>query len=259
MAGEPNDEITVNIFGLLISIFIVISLPFLLSFIWIKYKNGKFFAIICGIGGFLSSVFIEGIITYIFSLFLNKNSPLFYVITCISPGLFEETGRYIFFKYVLKNYNHVSTSVSYGIGHGGIESIFVGFSLIGYIVAKKSFIEKKIITQNITFGIGLMSGIERILSMGIHISLSIFVFKAVKEAKTNYYIASIFLHDFVDFFAFLKAVGIINSIVLIESLILVLCSILSLIAYNIYKNMNEIVTDKKSENVDESASPLKDE
>ena len=256
MTTEP--EITINILGLLISVFIVISFPLILSFIWIKYKKGKFFAIISGVGGFIASVAIEGVITYILSLLINKNSPLFYVITCISPGLFEETGRYIFFKYILKNHNHVSTSVSYGIGHGGVESIFVGFSLIGYIIAKDSLIEKKIIKEDITFLTGLMSGIERISSIGIQISLSVFVFKAVKEGKNKYYIAAIFLHDFVDFFAFLKAVGVINTIILIESLIFVLCLLLSFIAYIIYKNMKEIVKDKGNKNEDDSSSPLKD-
>ena len=50
------------------------------------------------------------------------------------PGVFEETGRLIAFKTVLRKRKNKETSISYGIGHGGVEVILIlGLTYIQYI------------------------------------------------------------------------------------------------------------------------------
>ena len=39
----------------------------------------------------------------------------------LMAGVFEETGRYVSFKWFLKKETRIQDALSYGIGHGGIE------------------------------------------------------------------------------------------------------------------------------------------
>lgn len=241
MSTKPVQDFQVNAAGVTISIFIVISLPLILSYFWMKNNNyGKFVVILAGIGGFVSSVFLEKIILGTILAFTETKDNIFlYILICLFPGIFEETGRYIFYKYVLKNYKHVTTSLGYGIGHGGIESMYVGLNLIFFIFAKDTLIKNEVIKEDITFLIGLMSGIERIIAISAQISLSVIVFKTVKTGKIMYYISAIFLHDFVDFFAFLYQLGKIKSIIITEVILGILSLCLSFIAYHVYMSMKD--------------------
>ena len=80
---------------------------------------------------------------------------------------------------------------------------------------------------------------ERFNCVFIQISLSVIVFKAVKENKIIYYILAIFLHDFVDFFAFLYQKNILGNIIVIELIICFLAIIFSIYAYKLYINLND--------------------
>ena len=43
----------------------------------------------------------------------------------LAAGLFEETGRLLAFRFILKPHTARITALSYGIGHGGIEAFWV--------------------------------------------------------------------------------------------------------------------------------------
>ena len=47
------------------------------------------------------------------------------LIGCLLAGVFEEVGRYLAFRFLLKRYTNRRDAVTYGIGHGGIEAILV--------------------------------------------------------------------------------------------------------------------------------------
>lgn len=40
-------------------------------------------------------------------------------------GIFEESARYIYFKWILNKENRLQDAFSYGGGHGGIEAMFI--------------------------------------------------------------------------------------------------------------------------------------
>ena len=51
------------------------------------------------------------------------------------PGLFEETGRFVAFKTLLRKRKQRETSISHGIGHGGFEvMLIIGLNLVSYIM-----------------------------------------------------------------------------------------------------------------------------
>ena len=79
---------------------------------------------------------------------------------------------------------------------------------------------------------------ERFNYVFIQISFSVFVFKAIKENKINYYILAIFLHDFVDFFAFLYEKKVLEIKIVKELIICILAIRFSKYAYKLNINLN---------------------
>ena len=81
----------------------------------------------------------------------EKDSSILTLITGISPGLFEETGKYLLIKYIYSQEKIKNNSVSYGIAHGGIESFMIGISLLANIFAKDVLIEKGTLKKVLLF------------------------------------------------------------------------------------------------------------
>ena len=248
-------EITVNNPALILASGFEILLPFILSFIWIKKYNGKISSILIGVLGFIGSVSIESLFLAFITKIIEKTSFIVMIIGLLSPGLFEETGRYVCLNYLLKKNKLKNISVSYGIGHGGLECILVGNYLLSNLFVKDIYIEKGILKESITFLTCLMSVWERLFAVIFHISLSVIVYKAVKEKKLYYYIFSIFLHDFLDLFAFLKAKDIITSIYIVELIIGIFTLGITSYSYRLYNNLEE---KKEEEEEKEKIKSLKD-
>jgi uncharacterized membrane protein YhfC len=245
--NETSQEITINSPGIILSSLFEILLPFILSFIWIKYFYGKITCILIGIAGFIASVFIESLFLQLIT-WIAGQGILFYIIAGLSPGIFEETGRYICLKYLLskEQYQQRNISVSYGIGHGGIESILVGIAFFSNLFTKDTLIEKGILKSSITFFMCIMSAMERFFAVLFHISASVLDYKAVKEKKIVYYIIAIILHDIVDFIAFLYRIKTIQNIFVIELIIGIFSSCIGFYAYKLY---NSLESHSDSENL----------
>ena len=229
-----HKSIYINVPAVFLAFIIDISFIFIYSFIHINYYNGKIFSILIGIIGFISSISIEGAIMSSIVQMLGKDSKWLIPFSLSFPGIFEETGRYLCFKFILNKDENKNKSIGYGIGHGGFESCLVGATLLVYLIYKDSLIKQGVIKENMTF-ITLFFGVfERFISVLIQISFSVMVFKAVKEENINYYILAILLHDFFDFFAFLYQKKIVKNILVIELIIFFLGIIFSKYAYKLY-------------------------
>ena len=236
---ESSRNITVSTPGIIFATFFETLLPFVLAFIWIRKNNGKIYYILIGIGGFISSVLIESIFISLITKKFGKDSSFLTLITVISPGLFEETGKYLMIKYIYSKEKIKNNSVSYGIGHGGIESFMIGMSLLANIFAKDTLIEKGVLKKSINFSFYLMSAFERLFAITLQISLSILNYKANKDKKIIFYFYAIILHDFIDLFAILYQKGILESIYIVELIIGFLSFSIFYCAYNLYINMDE--------------------
>ena len=158
-------EITVNKSGIILATTFEVLLPFVLSFLWIKNFKGALSCILIGVLGFMSSVGLESIFGLLVTKIYGKTSQVIYFLSILSPGIFEETGRYIFLNYLLKKNKDKNICISYGIGHGGIESILVGITFLSYIFAKEALIKQGALKENITYFICFMSAWERFFSV----------------------------------------------------------------------------------------------
>lgn len=122
----------------------------------------------------------------------------------LMAGLFEETGRFLAMKFCLKqDPTHQRTAVAYGIGHGGVEMLFIfGITMISNIViatmingGQTDLLLSKVPAesqeqlqsqlqqlQDLSVGTLLIGLWERLSAVALHLGLSLLVFAAVRQS-----------------------------------------------------------------------------
>lgn len=159
----------------------------------------------------------------------------------LMAGLFEETGRYLSFKWLLKKENRIQDALSYGAGHGGIEAmLIVGTTYLNNLILSVLInqgqlstlgfgteLEKSVMTQltQLSPWVFGLAGYERLMTFVIQIGLSVLVFKAVKEGKKYWYIVAILIHMLLDIPAALTQVGVSNLYV-VEGIVTVVAALM---------------------------------
>jgi uncharacterized membrane protein YhfC len=166
------------------------------------------------------------------SAFVLSHTWIYAVLGALLAGVFEETGRFLAFKFLLKKRTDKKTAISYGIGHGGFEVIFLlvfsGIQYLTYISLINSGQFSTVVDQvravspdqvaameaiPATLAATTISSIgftvmERVSAMLGHVAFSILVFDAARTPKKGWMFPfAIFLHAFLDFFAALYQVG----------------------------------------------------
>jgi uncharacterized membrane protein YhfC len=198
------------------------------------------------------------------SAFVLSHTWLYAVVGALLAGVFEETGRFLAFKFLLEKRTKRETAISYGIGHGGFEAIFIlvfsGIQYLMYISLINSGQFSTIVDQvraaspdqvaaveaipgtlaAITISNVVLSVMERVSAMLGHVAFSILVFDAARTPKKGWmYPFAIFLHAFLDFFAALYQVGKISiSLAIFEVLLLLVAVVFFCLALRfVYRKM----------------------
>ena len=129
--------------------FLALIIPIAIALTWKFRKHEKFTTILVGAAVFvIFALMLEkpiqnalvfptqmGLAEHAASRFINARPFLMALILGLFPGVFEETGRLVAFRTVLRNRKNRETAISYGIGHGGVEVIIVlVVTYITYIV-----------------------------------------------------------------------------------------------------------------------------
>ena len=165
------------------------------------------------------------------SRFINGSTSAYVLYGTIMAGVFEECGRHIILKYIMKKNRTRENAVLYGIGHGGIEilAILLPF-MITYLVVAVLFshgnVENALSSLKITeetaaaalpsvqaaaafdYGMMAMNVIERLLAMFLHIGLTVIVYYGVINVKKGCLSAAILLHMLMDTFPALYQRGV---------------------------------------------------
>jgi len=163
----------------------------------------------------------------------------------LSAGIFEEVGRYLGFKFVLKNHLCWKNGVAFGIGHGGFEAIaLVGTTTINNLVTSiminagtfdtmmapqlgemADYLKQILVeTEPVMF---FFVGIERMAALAVHIGLSILVLYAVKKRKTFYLLAAIIIHGIFNIPAVIY--GPLNISIWFVQAYIIICAVISII------------------------------
>ena len=237
-----------------IALFVIGTLLFLIippviAIIWTKKKKEKFTTVLVGAATFLLfAIILEktlqnilvfpvqmGLPEHAAAKFISARPVLWALLLGLFPGVFEETGRLVAFKTVLKKRKNRETGVSHGIGHGGFEVMLVlGINYIMYIVYASMInagtfgdlvtqLEAQapgqaeagytIAAQLASFSAGdlLLGIVDRIFAFMYHTGASMLVFYACKDKKKFWlYPLAILIHTLIDASVGLHMAGVIS-------------------------------------------------
>ena len=246
-------------------------LPVVICIWWLLKKKEKFTTVLIGAATwFVFAVLLEAIPKYLLfnpSTSLGKtivgNAALYTVIGALMAGIFEETGRLVVFKTLLRKRTNKETGISHGIGHGGFEAIFLlavtGIQYITYASMINSGAFQTVVDIASAAGAdvsslealpsqimaftpmnGVLSVVERAFAILLHIGLSILVFNAVRRSKIGYYFLAVLLHALYDVPAALYQTGILN-IYIVEVMLAIYSVLFFVIVYRtLYKRDDNI-------------------
>lgn len=218
---------SLSIIFMTVSVLLSIGFPVALV-IWVmnKYRPG-FIPVLFGILVFVvTQVLIRFNLIGAFTTsqaglsFILANPILYIAILSLTAGLFEESGRFLAYKFLMKNKREWRHGIAYGIGHGGIEAvIMVSIPFIANIansilinqggltssvlpaeaVAQLQVIAPALVnTPSFMFLIG---GVERVFAIMLHIALSLMVLYGVNRKKIGYLFLAMLAHGLVNFIA----------------------------------------------------------
>lgn len=214
--------------------------------VWYARKKYKINFAVLGLGAvafFASSQVLEKIVHLLVlhpqkdgTVPLMTGNPLLYVIYGICmAALFEETARLIFFKWLEKKRTlEDSDALAYGLGHGGLELLYLGMGSLISLLILFSLLESSnpdlanLLPQNTLETVQSLSGwqvyllgVERVLALVMQIGLSFWVYQAVRQKKWIYLVAAYGLHAFFDLAPSLSQVGWLSNPLLVEGLLAV--------------------------------------
>lgn len=224
MAGKVS---ALSIIFMVVSCIAGFAIPVILFVFFRKKKKADILPFFVGLGVMLVfSLILEAIVHQIVlgspvGDKIKSSIWLYALYGGMMAGLFEETGRFLAFKTVLrkKNDNDIN-ALMYGAGHGGFEAAYLlGQSMFNNIVfailinsgsifsitdrlsgdaltQMEATIEAMVTTPSYSFLIGIM---ERLFAVVLQIALSVIVWFAAKNSKKWYlYPAAIIIHFTVD-------------------------------------------------------------
>jgi uncharacterized membrane protein YhfC len=124
-------------------------------------------------------------------------------LSAFTAGLFEETGRFVAYRFVLKERTPVA-ALTMGLGHGGLEAmLLVGLPMlvnVMFVMALQLGVgfglpdeTKATVTQQfaqLAPLTALAGGVERLSSMVVHVGLSLLVLRAVTAGGSRWWLAA---------------------------------------------------------------------
>ena len=216
----------------------------LIAAVWYARKKYKINFAVLGLGAvafFASSQVLEKIVHLLVlhpqkdgTVPLMSENPLLYVIYGISmAALFEETARLIFFKWLEKKRTlEDSDALAYGLGHGGLELIYIGIASLLNLFILFSAVESQnpniiqLLPESTLATINNLAawqiyllGLERILALILQVGLTFWVYQAVRQKKWIYLVAAYGLHALFDLAPSLSQVGWLSNPLLVEGLL----------------------------------------
>ena len=229
-----------------IIITMLLLLAFLIGSIWYAKKKHQINLAVLGLGAvafFLSSQILEKLIHIIVlhpqkdgSIALLQDHPLVYIVYGLAmAAFFEETARLIFFKWLKKKRNlEKSDALAYGLGHGGLELIYIGiasllnlFILFSAVESQNPAIMQLLPESTLTTINNLAAwqiyllGLERILALLLQVGLTFWVYQAVRQKNWIYLVAAYGLHALFDLAPSLSQVGWLSNPLLVEVILFV--------------------------------------
>lgn len=241
----------VTIAAMVAVIILVIAVP-LGTMLFLHKRGGAWTTFLIGAGTFILFAMILEQLFHGLVLFsgigavIQGNIWLYGLYGGLAAGLFEETGRLLAFRFVLRRRQDRITSLAYGIGHGGIEAfLIVGLPMVNNLILGLTYANAGTLPPEIAplvetllttpAGMFLWSGFERLYAVAAHMVLSVLVFASVRTNRRWLYPAAILIH------AGINCTAVVLNAYLpfaaTELLVAALTAVLGLWAARVYKSL----------------------
>jgi uncharacterized membrane protein YhfC len=196
-------------------------------FIWKRYRvSWRFFlygALVFLLSQLLTRVPLVQLVQVAFAAQLQSSQTLlyaWYVILAVTAGLFEEGGRYLGYRFLIKKDFTWEKGLMYGAGHGGLESMLLvgGLALLGLInviaISTTDFSQMGLPPEQLgqinaarqqiaamDWWTPLLGAYERFITIFFQIALSILVLQVFLRNSFKWLWLAIALHALVDLLA----------------------------------------------------------
>ena len=246
-----------------------IAVPVCLSLYLVRKHHAKLSTILIGAGTFILFVLILESIMHQLVLkgplgaAILDNTLLYALYGGLAAGIFEETGRFVSMKFLMKKEPSAPLpGVAYGIGHGGVEMLIIfGITMVNNLVL--SFLinagQTEMILSQVPEDAGaqVQAQLEQLQTIGavawliglwerfsaliLHIGLSLLVWVAVRKGGKWLWLfpAAILLHAAVDAGAVLlqKSVGMVP----LEFIVMAVAIAVAAMGYMVSKKLSPVV------------------
>ena len=205
-----------------------IAAPVALAWWLVKKHHARLGTILVGAGVFfVFALLLEPILHQVvlkgpFGDIISGSTWYYALYGGLAAGIFEETGRFLGMKFLLKKEpTGALPAVAYGVGHGGMEMLMIfGITMISNIVVSLMINAGQVDTilsavpaetreqvegqfmklQELNAGQLLLGLWERISALMLHLGLSVFVWTAVRKGGKWLWLfpSAILLHALVD-------------------------------------------------------------
>lgn len=210
---------------LLVQLPLMIFFPLLLAY-WIgRRTKGGMKALATGASAFIASQVLHLPFNWAIGLIGGSRGagllslPLLALVAGLSAGIFEELARYVAMRFVLKPKGpSFRPALAYGVGHGGIEAMIVGFLVLVSVGVMVTFSvspsvldlsgpsleimqEQSDAFWSTAWHLPIAGGLERVFAIAAHVAMSVLVMRAVVRKNTAYLFAAILAHTLLDAWA----------------------------------------------------------
>ena len=227
-----------------------LGVPFLLAFWLVKKYKVNPVTILLGAGVFILFALVLESLLHVVVLkgpagpSIVGNTLYYALYGGLAAGIFEETGRFVAMKWLLrKRSDKALNAIGYGIGHGGIEMLMIfGVTMVSNLViaimintGHSDVLLATVPPESQAMALGQFEGIkaitagslligfwERISALVLQLGLSMLVWSAVRRGGKWlwFFPATILLHAFVDAMAVL-----LSKSVSMAALEIIICAI----------------------------------
>ena len=218
-----------SIAGYLIALAIDVLFPVALA-IWVRRRFGVRWrylamgAVVFGVSQMVIRIPAMKLVEYFIADTLTSSETammIYLAIAAVTAGLFEEVGRFIGWKVLLRKLEKTfDGAVMYGVGHGGLESALLvgGMAVLGMINALvlpgldpqslglppeqvEQIVEAQRQIAEMPWWLPILGGAERIFAMCVQISMSVLVVQCFLRGSIKWLWIAIGYHAFIDFVA----------------------------------------------------------
>ncbi len=117
-------------------------------------------------------------------IFQFKSPLIFGVFIAFTAGLFEETFRFIFRRFLIKDSNYLIDAAVFGLGHSFMEILYIFFPVI---------------SSDGLISISSLAILERVIATIFHVEMSILIWNGFfKKKECLYWMYAVLFHSVID-------------------------------------------------------------